>query len=87
MQVATQQAQPIKFRKSRKCRPERTCFCNAYPFPHRATSGACMDPGEEPSSCGECSHSVAISDPYGTGDSWFSLAECEAPHSCPWKKD
>lgn len=84
MQTSTQTNQPIKFRKFR---PEYTCNCNAYPFPHRASSGKCTDPGEKPDSCDDCQHSVSMSDPHGTGDRWYSVMDCNAPSGCPWGND
>lgn len=80
----TTQTQPIKFRKYRA---EHTCHCNAYSFPHRAGSGKCTDPGEKPDACGDCQHSVSMSDPYGTGDRWYSVTDCMAPCGCPWSKN
>ena len=60
------------------------CKCNAYHFPHRANSGKCDDPGEDPGSCEDCSNALSTSDPYSTGDSWYSLNECSLNTSCPW---
>lgn len=62
------------------------CRCAAYSFPHRAGSGKCNDPGEEPGSCKECPHSVSVRDPYGTGDRWYSEPECNYGSPCPWGK-
>lgn len=57
-----------------------TCSCNAYPFPHRADSGQCEDPGPKPASCRECRHGEMVIDPYGTGDRWFSQLDCDGCH-------
>ena len=62
-------------------RDQQTCTCNAYPFPHRADSGQCEDPGPKPASCRECGRGETVIDPYGTGDRWFSQFECDG---CPW---
>ena len=76
-------AKIIKFRALRN---ETTCYCNAYPFPHRAGSGKCDDPGKQPSGCGECKYGKRETDPYGTGDRWFSQMECCSPTGdCQWE--
>lgn len=74
--------QTITFRQKTK-HHQRTCNCAAYKFPHRAGSGSCTDPGQAPSGCGECGNYSTLRDPYGTGDSWYSLSECMA-NECPW---
>lgn len=66
-------------------RKQRTCHCNAYSFPHRAGSGSCEDPGEQPRDCGACGYRDSTNDPFGTGDFWYATGECEAPNGCPWK--
>jgi len=61
------------------------CQCAAYGFPHRAGGGRCSDPGPEPESCSDCGHARWVSDPYGTGDRWYSIIECAHPdEECPW---
>lgn len=37
-----------------------------------------------PVNCDECEHSQAVNDPYGTGDRWFVLLECNLGRACPW---
>ena len=63
------------------------CNCNAYAFPHRANSGKCEDPGEDPGSCADCDNCSVEKDPYGTGDHWFSAMECNLNEPCPWGHD
>ena len=53
------------------------CNCNAYAFPHRANSGACNDPGEEPKNCQECK--------FYTRAKGYSDYECEFG-GCLWGK-
>lgn len=67
-------------------RRQRTCACAAYPFPHRAGSGKCDDPGQEPETCADCPHSVMERDPYCTGDGWFVATICGV-ELCPWGKE
>lgn len=63
------------------------CSCNAYAFPHRANSGKCEDPGEDPMSCSNCEHCSSEKDPYGTGDRSFSTIDCDFGSACPWGHD
>ena len=63
------------------------CNCNAYAFPHRANSGKCEDPGEDPGSCDNCPNSSSTSDPYATNDHWYSITECNLNESCPWGRN
>ena len=84
MQTQTQiAAKPIFFRKPRV---QETCHCNAYTFPHRAGSGKCSNPGTEPGSCSDCSFGSLESDPYGTGDRWYTEIQCSCGDGCPWQK-
>lgn len=65
----------------KRARTQDTCHCNAYAFPHRAGGGLCNDPGEKPKSCDRCPHGKREYDPYGTGDRWYSIIECDG---CYW---
>lgn len=62
------------------------CRCKSYPFPHRAGGGGCTDPGADPGGCEDCPHARWQSDPFCTGDRWYSEAECEL-NECPWGHD
>lgn len=35
--------------------------------------------------CSQCDHEKEVSDPYGTGDHWYTVRECTAP-KCPYGK-
>ena len=61
------------------------CNCTAYAFPHRIDGGTCF--GKEPDSCSDCEFSSMESDPYGTGDNWYEVANCENKDGCPWNKE
>jgi len=70
-------------------KPQQTCHCAAYKFPHRYESGMCSAPecvaaDETCPMCSECEYSHTERDPYGTGDNWFSLTECTLNY-CPWE--
>ena len=60
------------------------CRCTAYKFPHRLNGGNCH--GAEPE-CSDCEFSIKTSDPYNTGDSYYSLTECNHSTGCPWGKN
>lgn len=60
------------------------CQCVAYKFPHRAGSGKCNNPGRKPEECADCVYSGRESDPYATGDHWYSVTVCTFKGACPW---
>lgn len=64
---------PIRSPQRRKPSP---CTCVAYPFPHRAGSGDCTDPGPAPESCDDC-HALRV------GDYGYRICEHDCGY-CPW---
>jgi hypothetical protein len=74
---------PLTTRRVFKIQKAATCLCNAYKFPHRAGGGDCEDPGENPGKCSECKFGREETDPFGTGDRWYSEWSCENG-GCYW---
>lgn len=59
--------------KRRKRRGEEVCNCEAYPFPHREGSKACLLLAEAEVLCGTCD---------GTGEGMYDGGQC---HACKGK--
>jgi hypothetical protein len=55
----------------------KPCDCDAYPFPHRPFGGECMG-GDIDYRCDGCPYLETETDPYCTGDRWYSESICTA---------
>ena len=50
---------------------QETCYCSAYPFPHRAGSGACKGPGSHLcSECGQVAEPHQVDFGFGAYEYW-----------------